>query len=120
MRNGESRKGTQMNNKQFEEAVKKYNTIMCNIGCEYNTIGIKGMTEHLEEKVKWTIRDMVAECDYWLGTHYEGGHLNAEPYPSRGKNIRALKNFIKKYEAEAMETHCHEGHCSKYDDWKRG
>lgn len=107
------------NQARIEEAVKEYNRIMANIGCEYNTIGIEGWTEHPEEKAQWTLRDMVAEVDYWLGTHYEGGHLNAEPYGGRGRNIRAMKQFIKKYEAEAMQTHCHEGHLSEYDDWER-
>lgn len=103
----------------FEEAVQKYNRIMINVGCEFNTIGIKGWTEHPEEKEQWTLRDMIAEIDYQLGTHYEGGHSNAEPYAGRGRNIRAMKQFIQKYEAEALQTHCHEGHCSKYDDWER-
>lgn len=45
---------------------------------EHNTIG-----ERLSENTEnWNLRDMVAECDYVLGTFYEDGHANNDgQYP---------------------------------------
>lgn len=57
-----------------EQATKRYNAIMCNICREYLTIG----TQFSTDTDNWTIRDMVAECDYQLSCYYEGGHSNAD------------------------------------------
>ena len=55
-------------------ATKRYNSIMNDLGYEHNTIG----TDFSENTDNWNLRDMVAECDYVLGTFYEEGHANNE------------------------------------------
>lgn len=58
----------------LEKATKRYNNIMGSICREYLTIG----TQFSENTDNWTIRDMVAECDYQLSCYYEGGNSNAD------------------------------------------
>ena len=100
-------------------AVKKYNDIMYNLCRELNTIG-QPLSEGTEN---WTLRDMVAECDYELSTYYEDGHMNNDLRYSEDeyekKQWRSetgkLKRFIYNYAYVVKYMKCAEGHCSKYD-----
>ena len=67
-----------MKNLNIKTATKRYNSIMNDLCYEHNTIG-----ERLSENTEnWNLRDMVAECDYVLGTFYEDGHANNDgQYP---------------------------------------
>ena len=99
----------------FEKAVERYNGIMMDICVEHSTIG----TVYSEGTEGWNIRDMVAECEYWLSTYYESGHsredLRREDYPVWRSETGKLKRFIKAYEKYIDEVACSSGHCSKYD-----
>lgn len=103
----------------IEAATKRYNDIMYDICREHLTIG----TELSEDTDGWTIRDMVAECDYQLSTYYECGHCNEEMrrdgeegrkmwYSETGK----LKRFINAYKPFIEGVKCVTGHCSRYDN----
>ena len=99
-------------------AIKRYNKIMEIIGYEHNTIG----TNLSEDTENWTIRDMVAECDYCLSCYYEDGHCNGdlrygdtEERKMWRRETGYLQRFIHTYESFALESECVTGHCSKYD-----
>lgn len=104
----------------MKRAIKWYNDIMEQIGYDHVTIG-KTLSEGTEN---WNIRDMVAECDYWLSTYYEGCHCNNDMRYSDEEDERKmwrnetarLKNFIKAYKPFIEDIECSEGHCSKYDN----
>lgn len=100
-------------------AVKRYNEIMNMLCREHNTIG-----ERLSEGTeRWTLRDMVAECDYELSTYYEDGHMNNDLRYSEEEYERKqwrsetgkLKRFIDKYAPVVKYMACAEGHYSKFD-----
>lgn len=101
-------------------AIKRYNDIMAVIGLEHNTIG----TRYSECTDEWTLRDMVAECDYVLSTYYELGHCNCDLRYSEDVNDRKmwksetgrLERFIKTYEPFIKDLKCVTGHCSRYDN----
>lgn len=102
----------------MKSAIKRYNNIMSMLCYEHLTIG----TNLSEDTEGWTIRDMVAECDYVLSTYYEGGHVNgdlrygdAEERAMWRRETGFLKRFIKTYEPFAINYECVSGHCSKYD-----
>ena len=116
---------------KFEEAKKQYNEIMNNIGCEYLTIG----TSFSEDTDDWTLRDMVSEAQYQLDVCYEEGNANADgryvgeymgtygasreeaedAHAGWLNKTRALRAFIRKYQAAAIKEKCAHGHCSKFD-----
>ena len=104
-----------MKNLNLTTATKRYNDIMESLCYEHNTIG----TKLSENTGSWNLRDMVAECDYVLGTFYEEGHINYElkedDYPSWKSYVGKLKRFIKAYEPFIEDMACAEGHCSNYD-----
>ena len=122
--------GVEMRKVNMETAVRKYNSLMYMLGYEHKSIGM-GLSENTSDNpdnVKnclYTLRDMVAEADYHLGTYYEDGHCNEELRRSDDPNERKmwasdvgkLKRFINRYEpflTDDME--CVQRHCSKYDD----
>lgn len=119
------------NVKIFEEAKKRYNSMMNDFGLEFLTIGDR-LSENTE---KWNLRDMVSECQYQLDVCYEDGNANSDgrsiiDYMDMygvdqeeaeavhkdwlSKTMR-LRNFIRKYEVESRKIGCTEGHCSKFD-----
>lgn len=99
-------------------AVKRYNELMNDLCREHCTIG-----EQLSEGTEnWTLRDMVAECDYELSTYYEDGHMNGDLRYGDSDERKAwksetgrLKRFIDKYAPVVKYMKCAEGHCSKFD-----
>ena len=111
-----------MTEKEFAKAVKKYNEIMDSLCREHLTIGTS-LTEQPEEKAKWTIRDLVAECDYQLSLYYEGGCDNGDLRYSDDPDERAvwrkdtgkLVRFINHWKPYIEGVKCHEYHSSKYD-----
>lgn len=115
----------------FEDAKKKYNKLMNELGLEHLTIG----TNFSEDTENWNIRDMVSECQYQLDVCYEEGNANSEgryideymdmycvSYDDavdaqkawKSKTMK-LRNFIRKYEKVAVTMSCTSGHCSKFD-----
>ena len=99
-------------------AVKRYNELMNDLCREHCTIG-EQLSEGTEE---WTLRDMVAECDYELSTYYEDGHMNGDLRYGDSDERKAwrsetsrLKRFIDKYAKAVKYMKCAEGHCSQYD-----
>lgn len=107
--------------------VNRYNRIMYSICHEYSSVGeylsenSSGVEEN-EGNCLWTLRDMVAECDYDLSTYYEVGHCNeemrhldAEDRKMWRNETAMLKRFIDRYGEEAMKEDEFERHCSKYD-----
>ena len=107
-----------MKHLNIEKATERYNKLMNSLALEHLTIG-----EYLSEDTEgWTVRDMVAECDYQLSTYYEEGHLNCElkedgEYGRRQwySEVGRLTRFIKAYEPFIDNFGCVSGHCSKYD-----
>ena len=105
-------------------AIKRYNAIMGAIGYEHNEIGT-GFSDKTEN---WNLRDMVAECDYILGTYYEDGHCNADMRTSFDEEERKmwksevgkLQRFIAAYESFARDMICTQRHCSQYDNSDNG
>ena len=103
----------------LETAIKRYNSIMQSIGYDHLTIG----TSLSEDTDGWNIRDMVAECDYVLGTYFEDGHCNAEiRYSDDADDRKAwwsetgkLKRFIEAYKPFIDGIKCVSGHCSRFD-----
>lgn len=102
----------------FAKAVERYNGIMMDICVEHSTIG----TDYSEGTENWNIRDMVAECEYWLSTYYECGHCREEMRRDGEDGRRAwysetgkLRRFIKAYEPFVKDVTCNQRHCSKYD-----
>lgn len=101
-------------------ATRRYNSIMEKIGYEHNTIG-EGWSDKTEN---WNLRDMVAECDYILGTYYEEGHCNADMRESFDEKERKmwrsevgrLQRFIAAYEPYIKDMVCTHNHCSSYDN----
>ena len=107
-----------INKKRMETALKRYNSIMYDVGCEYNTIG----EIYSENTENWNLRDMVAECDYLLMCYYEEGNvrcddrfLGKEEYKMWIHETGILRRFIKAYEPYIMDLKCYVGHCSNYD-----
>ena len=119
------------NDKIFNEAKKRYNSMMSDFGLEYLTIG----TNLSEDTENWNVRDMVSECQYQLDVHYEDGNANAEGryieeymdmysvsfdeaetvHKGWLSETRRLRNFIKKYSEYCEGMNCVSGHCSKWD-----
>lgn len=115
----------------FEEAKKRYNSMMNDLGLEFLTIG-----QNLSEGTQnWNIRDMVSECQYQLDVCFEDDNANSEGrYISElierysyseidakrahvewlSKTMK-LRNFIKKYKDVALQEKCSQGHCSCFD-----
>lgn len=103
--------------KQMESATKRYNGLMMMLCYEYNTIG----TSYSEDTENWNLRDMVAECDYVLGTYYESGHVNCDElkyddYKTWKSETGKLRRFIDRYAPLIADMKCTTGHCSKYDN----
>ena len=118
-----------------ESAAKKYNEIMNCIGQEHKTIGTILSENSSDNPVNiqnrlYTLRDMVAECDYILSLYYESGHgRNDLRYGDElerkcwRSDVGKLKRFIAHYEKYLTpEIGNVERHCSRYDvepfDWK--
>lgn len=106
-----------MKHLDMKKAIARYNDIMTCIGYDHVTIG----TSLSENTDGWNIRDMVAECDYWLSTYYEGGHCNEEMRHDEyylkiwRSETGKLKRFINAYKPFIDDIECTEGHCSQYD-----
>jgi hypothetical protein len=115
----------------MKKAIERYNNLMWGMCREYNTIGTSD-TEHIEgdmERNRWTIRDMVAEVDYTLSVYldpdcvyYQDAHDKYADPNERRENYKTwlseknkMIRFIKRYEADALKTHCINNHCSDYD-----
>lgn len=100
----------------FEKACRKYNEIMMTLCYEYDTIG----TDYSENTENWTLRDMVAECEYILSTYYENGHSNYEMKREDRKQwiseTGKLKRFIAHWEPYIKDIPCATGHCSIFDN----
>lgn len=103
----------------MEKTIKRYNSLMEDIGCEHKTINGR----FSEETDGWNIRDMVAEADYWLSCYYESGNIRCddrfdskEEYKIWLSETGKLKRFIKAYEPFIEGIECVHGHCSKYDN----
>lgn len=104
-----------MKNLNMNSAIKRYNNLMQSLGVDYLSMAAKIN--------KWTIRDMVCECDYLLSTYYENDHENGEMQYSYFKNVRQvwrsetakLKRFIVAYLPFCEGIKCTEYHCSQYD-----
>lgn len=109
-----------MKNLNIESAIKRYNNIMETIGYDHNTIG----TKFSESTEGWSIRDMVAECDYVLSCYYEDGHCNAEMRCSEDAEERKmwksetgkLKRFIEAYKPFIDDVKCISRQCSQFDN----
>lgn len=115
----------------FEEAKKRYNSMMNDLGLEFLTIG-QSLSEGTEN---WNIRDMVSESQYQLDVCFEDDNSNSEGrytnelierYGYSEKDAKRahadwlsktmkLRNFIKKYKDIAMQEKCAQGHCSCFD-----
>ncbi len=97
------------------KATKRYNNLMMFLAKEHCTIG----TSYSESTEGWSLRDMVAECDYTLSTYYEAGHANAEMKEEDPETWKSetgkLKRFIETYKPFIDGFKCTAGHCSKYD-----
>ncbi len=107
-----------LKNFDFDKAVKHYNSIMMGACCEHVTIG----TDYSENTDGWNIRDMVAECDYWLSCYYEGGNAREEMRRGDEDDRKAwrsdtgkLSRFIEAYKPFIEDYECTKGHCSKFD-----
>lgn len=110
----------------MKQAIKAYNKIMFDVCREYNTIGTS-FTEDAENRNRWTLRDLISEVQYTLDVYldrdciyWEEAHDECQPagkpwLKEWQKEIAKMRRFINKYEAQALETVCVEGHCSKYD-----
>jgi hypothetical protein len=117
---------------RFEEAKKQYNKTLNSLGLEFLTIG----TSFSENTDNWNLRDMVSEAQYQLDVCYEEDNANADGRTVAGfmeiysgasreeaeeahaewlKKTRALRAFIRKYQAAALKEKCTQGHCSKFD-----
>ena len=109
-------KQKEMKQLNMEKVTKRYNDLMCSVAYEHNTIG----TRWAENTEGWTLRDMVAECDYILSTYYETGHANEEMkrecYKVWKSETGKLQRFIKAYEPYIKEMKCVNVHCSWYDN----
>lgn len=108
-----------MTPKQVAAATKRYNNLMDELCREFVTVG----TPYAEGTEGWTVRDMVAECDYWLSTYYEDGHMNgdlrygdAEERKAWRSETAKLQRFIRRYDSMVADMVCKEGHCSSYDN----
>lgn len=115
----------------FNEAKKRYNALMNDLGLEFLTLG----TRFSEDTDDWNLRDMVSEAQYQLDVCYEDGNANSdgryiyeymdmysvsleeaqEVHKAWLSKTMRLRNFIKKYKAEALTMACTMGHCSKFD-----
>ena len=114
----------------FERAKQKYNDIMYDCALDFLTIGTKD-TEDAENKNKWNIRDLVAECAYQLSMYSTEGTLqyNDLHNPGNGgaRNIHSpqgtarycrghLRGFVNQYKKYVEGVKAHESHCSdEYD-----
>ena len=58
----------------IDSAIKRYNDIMYSLCLEHLTIG----TRFSEDTEHYGITEMVEECEYWLDTYYEEGHLRGD------------------------------------------
>lgn len=121
-----------MNKVNMETAIKRYNRIMNTVCYEHATIGellsenTSGDPENNGNRL-WTLRDMVAECDYILSTYYEGGHCNeelrhldADCRKTWRQETGFLKRFIDRYAPMLDGVEAFQGHCSPYSEWKDG
>ena len=106
----------------MDEAVKRYNDIMFDLGREYNTIGTN-YTEDPEHRNKWNLRDLVSEMQYTLDVHLDPGctpYIDAhsgdkDDYKVWASETGKMKRFIKKYADSVAGMKCTEGHCSCFD-----
>ena len=111
-----------------KNVLKKYNEIMNSLCYEHKTVETRFSenTSGNPKNVKnclYTLRDMVAECDYVLSTYYECGHVNYDLRygdeeerkawrSETGKLKRFIDHYAKYLTAEIGNVECH---CSKYD-----
>lgn len=92
--------------------VGEYNRIMEAIGLDQNTIGTPSslFTEG------WTLRDMVAECEYTLNMYYKNesafADMDRETWRSETEMLRV---FIRKHRAAALQMETKVSHLSIYD-----
>lgn len=81
----------------FDSAVKRYNGIMFDLALEHMTIG----TKFSEDTDDFGIAEMVSECEYWLGTYYESGHLRGDMRfsndPEERKQWRSEKGKLERF-----------------------
>ena len=52
---------------ELSKIIKRYNSLMEDLGREYRTIG----TEHSVETEGWGLAEMVQEAEHWLSWYYE-------------------------------------------------
>ena len=117
--------------KMIGRAMVKYNDIMFECCHEHRTIGTS-LSENTsgnpanENNRLYTLRDMVAECDYVLSTYFEYGHCNEEMRRSEDPEERKvwksevgkLQRFIAHYAPYVTEDMPNvERHCSRYDSY---
>lgn len=102
-----------------EKAVSRFNDIMYSIGCEWCCIAEEN------HNTIWNIRDMVAECDYWLSCYTEAGHcryddrlLSKEDYAIWRSEKGMLERFIKTYKPFIENMLAETGHCSHFSDYR--
>lgn len=103
----------------IDSAIKRYNNIVCGLGYEHSSIG----TRFSEDTEGWNLKDMVAECDYFLSCYYEDGHANgdmrygdAEERKMWRSETAKLKRFIDTYEPFVKDMKVTQGHCSRFDN----
>ena len=66
-----------------EKIVKRWNNVMCSIGCEHITINTD-FSELESHKDYYTLDDgislewMINEAKYWLSCYYESGHARCD------------------------------------------
>lgn len=110
--------------KIIKKATERYNDLMMMVGHEYDTIDTR-YTEDPDRVGRWTLRDLVSEVYYCLGTYYEQGHCNHdmickdnEDYdPARWRSETGkLKRFIITYGNMSYKIPLFEGHASSFDD----
>lgn len=109
-----------LDEKGLKRAIKRYNDIMIILGYDFSTIG----TAYSENTEGWNIRDMVAECDYFLGTYYEEGYVNCDMRYSYNLEERKmwrsetgkLSRFIEAYKPYIQGVKCFVKHCSRFDN----
>ena len=113
------KKAIRLSERRMKTALKRYNDIMYDIACEFSSIG----TSLSEDTENWNLRDMVAECDYWLSCYYESGNVRCddrfegpEAYKEWRHETGILKRFIAAYEPYIADMVCNGGHCSKFDN----
>lgn len=112
----------------MEAVIKRYNRIMNTVCYEHLTIG-ETLSENTsgnpdnKQNCLWTLRDMVAECDYILSTYYEDGHNNealrhedAECKKAWRQETGLLKRFINRYAPMLDGVEAFQRHLSKYDN----